>query len=478
MKEPLIGRKKEKKILWQYYNSKTSELVAIYGRRRVGKTYLVKTEFASYFDFYFTGVYKGAFSTQLNGFFIELQNRSDGMFDTVPKTWMQAFDMLNKYLNSLKKDKVLVFIDELPWIDTPRSNFINSFSYFYNTWLSTNSILKLFVCGSQTTWMINKMIGDKGGLYGRTTRSIYLAPFTLEETKQYLNEIKKCNYTSEQVLDVYMYVGGIPYYLSMFDNTISIIENIDDLFFKRYGSLKTEFDFVFRSLFNESESYKKVIFSLSKKNCGITRDEISKETGISGGTLTKILSDLELCDFLRTYNEFDKKSREKIYQLVDMYSLFYLKLVEKSPSDENYWSNVYNKPIYNTWKGYAFEIAILNNISIIKKALGINGIITNVCSWKKNGYTDDDGVAWKGGQIDLLIEREDKVINVAEIKYSSEEYIITKEYSEIIKNRIENFRHYTKTKKALRSTFITLNGLKEGKYNYIVQDDIKLIDLL
>lgn len=474
----IIGREYEQKLIKQSFESNNSELIAVYGRRRIGKTFLIKNVFNENFDFWFTGMYETSRSTQLRQFGKELSKYSKNNYD-MPKDWFEAFDKLKDFLLSLNKKKIIVFLDELPWIDTQKSNFLSAFSYFWNMWASEKCILKLYVCGSATTWMLDKFVGDKGGLYGRVTRAIYLAPFSLGETEQFLKKIKKMNITRKQIAELYMIMGGIPYYLSMIDKDLPISKNIDNLFFANGALLKNEFDFLFRSLFRESNSYKKVIEILSKKLKGMTREEILTETKITGGgTLSKILDNLCTCDFIRKYSAFGKKEKDCMYQLTDLFSLFYLRFVQKNSSqDENFWSNMTNTGEKNSWSGYAFEQVCLHHIWQIKNKLGINGVLSNICSWDSKPFTDSDGTKWSGGQIDLLIDRKDDVINICEMKFVGEEYVINEAYEKKLRERISLFKHITKTRKAVNCTFVTTFGIKQNTHSDIVSTEIILEDL-
>lgn len=473
----IIGRNDEIKLIKNSYESEKSEFVAVYGRRRVGKTYLINNSLEDKLDFVFTGLYNEKLKTQLKYFCDELYRKTKTKIKNIPKTWKDAFDLLTEYLISLNKDKVVVFFDELPWMDTHKGDLLTAMSSLWNMWDSKSTKLKLFVCGSSTSWMINKLIGDKGGLYGRVGRNIYLAPFTLKETKDYFNIIRKANYSNSQILDLYMILGGIPYYLDMIDTSKSISKNIDDLFFKINSPLRMEYDFLFRSLFKETVNYKKVINALSKKMVGLTRNEISEITKLSGGQLTEILNNLRSCDFLRCYSSFGKRGKEKMYQLVDHYILFYQHFIDNDDGqNENYWTINYGKPNINSWSGYSFEIVCLNHINLIKKSLGINGINSKVYSWKTTPTIDNNGTKWDGAQIDIIIDRDDKCINLIEVKFSSNDYVIDKDYYKHLKDRMEIFKHNTKTKKTLINTFISTNGIKNNSYSDIVDVSIVLDD--
>ena len=477
MDKNFIGRDKEIDILEKYYNSSKSEIVAVYGRRRVGKTYLIRQTMENRFDFEYVGLYKTAASIQRQEFQRNIDEHT-GVKNKVPKDWFEAFDNLKKYLLSLNKEKVVIFLDELPWMDTHRSNFLSAFSSFWNSWKINGPIIKLFVCGSATTWMLDKLIGDKGGLYGRTTRPVYLAPFNLHETEVYLNQVKDMNYGKQQVLDTYMIFGGVPFYLDMLDNEIPLSANVDELFFSSNGPLRNEYEFLFRALFKESNNYRKVIEILANKLSGLTREDIMRGTRIEGGELTRILEDLDECDFIRCYADPVKKERSKVYQLTDMFSLYYLRFVQNHDGqDEAFWTNLSHTGARNAWSGYAFEQVCLHHINQIKQKLGISGILSNAYAWSSKAFTDDDGTEWKGGQIDLIIDRNDNVMNLCEMKYSQDEYVIDSDYAERIRQRTQLFKRVVKTKKDLRCTFITLYGVKKNVNSGIVSNQIMLGDL-
>lgn len=476
--EAIIGRTFEQKLLKDYYDSTKSELVAVYGRRRIGKTHLIKMFFHEKFDFWFTGIYDAKKTDLLKQFGMEL-SKCTGKKTKTPKDWFEAFNALSEYLLSLNKEKVTVFIDELPWLDTPKGNFLQAFSYFWNMWHSDKSQLKLFVCGSATTWMLDKFVGDKGGLYGRVSRAIYLRPFNLGETAKFLKDIKGIELNHYQILELYMILGGVPYYLDMLKKDLPLSVNIDYLFFKEGAPLKNEYDFLFRSLFKESKGYKKVIETLSEKLIGMTRNDIMVATKMDkGGTLSEILENLCACDFVRKYTSIGKTERDAIYQLTDLFSLFHLRFVEKDSSqDQNFWSNLSSTGTKNSWAGYAFEQVCLHHITQIKSKLSILGVLSNTYSWNCKPFTDKDGTAWKGGQIDMLIDRKDQVINICEMKYSVDEYTITEEYEKKLRQRASLFKHVTKTKKALQHTFVTTYGVKQNLYSGIVQSEVMMEDL-
>lgn len=469
-KKSIIGRKHEQEILQECLDSTKAEFIAVYGRRRIGKTYLVKQFFEEKFDFYATGVYNISRTEQLKRWKIQLQKHS-GEKTVKPKDWFEAFDQLQKYLESLAdKKRIVIFIDELPWMDTPKSNFIRALEFFWNSWAADRKGLKLVVCGSATTWMTNKLIGDKGGLHNRVTRPIHLAPFTLAETKQYL-ECRGMDWSHNEIMETYMTLGGTPFYLYLLRPNLSLRQNVDALFFGNDAPLRTEYDILFRSLFNDAIAYRKIVELLSGRLKGLTRSEIMDGIkAIDNGNLSEILENLEKCDFIRHYQAFGKKQRDVIYQLTDMYTLFYLRFVKGyNGMNDHAWSNIPDKK-RNTWQGYAFEQVCILHINQIKKALGISGIASDVCSWSTRGGN-------KGAQIDLIINRTDNVIDLCEMKYSDSLYELTKNYIEWLKERRDLFKKETRTTKTLHLTMITSQGLANGKYTSQIQSQVTMDDL-
>lgn len=467
MTDAIIGRAAEQEILHQRVNSESPELIAIYGRRRIGKTFLVRQYFNDAFDFYSTGIYQGTKKEQLGAFNRQLEYYS-GRKWKVAKDWFEAFAQLREYLESLNDNKpIIVFLDELPWMDTQKSRFVKAFEFFWNSWGATNSRLKLIICGSATTWMRENVLSDKGGLYNRTTRSIYLAPFTLHETEQYLLS-RGISWNRYQIAECYMVLGGTPLYLQMLERNLSFTQNVDHLFFTLNAPLAREYDFLFRSLFNEAALHRQIIELLANKAIGMTRMEIMAATKIEdGGALTKALRNLSDCDFIRQYTAFGKTERGTIYQLTDLFTLFHLRYVKGyRGQDEHHWQNMIDSPSRRAWSGYSFEQLCLHHIRQIKQKLGIKGVQSDVCAWKGDG-----------GQIDLLIDRRDQTINLCEMKFSQGEFEITKQYDEHLRKRAESFRSATKTRKALHQTFITTYGVKRNMYSGNVQSEVKLDDL-
>ncbi len=468
----IIGRKEEQQILHSAVQSENSEFVAVYGRRRVGKTFLIRETFGYKFTFQHTGLAKGNTKEQLFSFAISL--RDAGYDDCpIPKSWLEAFSLLPTYLKNSTDEKKIVFLDELPWMDTPRSNFISAFEHFWNGWASARKDIVLIICGSATSWIINKVINDHGGLHNRVTKQIALQPFTLKECEMFAQS-KGLEMSRYQLAECYMVFGGIPYYWSLLEKGQSLSQNIDKIIFAKNGKLSNEFNQLYASLFKSPEQYIDIVTALGKKKAGMTREEIIAATDkYSNGALSKVLDELEYCGFIRKYNGFDKKSKQAIYQLIDNYTLFYFKFIQQNENnDEHFWSASIDSAMHRAWSGLAFERLCMAHTQQIKAALGIAGVLSNVYSWRKEADEMSDGA-----QIDLLIDRKDQVINLCEMKYSLSEYAIDAEYEQKLRNKKSAFIDATNTRKAVHLTMVTTFGIKANAHSGIVQNEITLEDL-
>ena len=468
----IIGRKEEQQILHSAAQSENSEFVAVYGRRRVGKTYLIRETFGYKFTFQHTGLAKGNTKEQLFSFAISL--RDAGYDDCpIPQSWLEAFSLLSTYLKNSTDEKKIVFLDELPWMDTPRSNFISAFEHFWNGWASARKDIVLIICGSATSWIINKVINDHGGLHNRVTKQIALQPFTLKECEMFAQS-KGLEMSRYQLAECYMVFGGIPYYWSLLEKGLSLAQNIDKIIFAKNGKLSNEFDQLYASLFKSPEQYIDIVTALGKKKAGMTREEIIVAIDkYSNGALSKVLDELEYCGFIRKYNGFDKKSKQAIYQLIDNYTLFYFKFIQQNENnDEHFWSASIDSAMHRAWSGLAFERLCMAHTQQIKAALGIAGVLSNVYSWRKEADETSDGA-----QIDLLIDRKDQVVNLCEMKYSLSEYAIDAEYEQKLRNKKSALINATNTRKAVHLTMVTTFGIKVNAHSGIVQNEITLEDL-
>ena len=465
----LIGRATEIDLLQEKANSNKSEFIAIYGRRRVGKTFLIREVFENDFAFQLTGIANVSTKEQLIQFHARLSRYFPEEDELVPaRTWLEAFLQLIECLEKHRSiGKKIIFLDELPWLDTRGSNFLPALEHFWNSWASARKDILLIVCGSAASWMIKNLLRNIGGLHNRVTERIKLEPFNLYETEQFLKS-RNMGYDRYQIILLYMVFGGIPFYLERLKQGLSAIQNIDKQCFGRNAPFRYEYEDLYRSLFKKAERHIMIIEALSKKNKGLTRKELIKNTAFSnGGGLTRILKELEESSFIRQYQAFGKNQKDSLYQLVDLYSLFYLNFIKKSSSDdENFWINAMQTPSFRAWSGYAFEMVSLHHISQIKKALGVSGVQTSVSSWHS-----------KHAQIDLVIDRKDQVVNLCEMKFSIHPFAINKKYAEELRKKIGTFQEVTKTRKALFLTLITTFGLASNKYHYLAQNILTMDDL-
>ena len=465
----VIGREYEKVKLTEIIESDSPAFVAVYGRRRVGKTFLIKEFFKEKFTFYATGLANSNTKTQLTNFTIFLNKAFDTDFKT-PKNWLFAFHLLQTEL-SKKKGKRVIFIDELPWFDTKKSDFLTGLEFFWNSWASTQSGLKLIVCGSAASWMINSLIRNTGGLYNRVTHRIKIEPFSLYETELFLKS-KDIHLDRYQILNVYMVMGGIPYYLEQIKKGQSILQNIEKICFEETGLLKSEFPFIFSSLFNNAEKHEQLLRKIYDLGTRATRENLVKHFKlVSNGDLSTKLNELEQSGFLKSYAPFGVNKSKKIYAISDYYTLFYFKFIEHSGSYEvGNWINRINDPSVNVWAGLAFEQICWDNVKNIKKAMGIENVYSETSTWYKKGDKETSGA-----QIDLVIDRKDLVINLFEIKHSINPFEITKVYDLNLRNKIGAFKESSKTRKAVFLTMITTFGLVRNEYSRsIVQNELTM----
>jgi uncharacterized protein len=466
----MIGRKKELEILASAYSSKKAELIAVFGRRRVGKTYLVGSFFEGKIDFELTGLKDGTKQQQLRNFAYSLKDvQKLGALPAPPIDWLDAFHQLKTYLESLEntEKRKVVFIDELPWMAGVKSDFLTGFSYFWNSYAVKANIV-VIICGSATAWMIQKIINDKGGLHNRVTRRIHLQSFTLAETEAYFQE-KHIAFDRYQLLLLYMTMGGIPHYLDQVEGGKSAIQNIDDICFQPQGLLRTEFDNLYSALFSNSDRYESIVSVLSSTWKGMSRVEIISKTKISdGGGLTMMLQELEQSGFISSYIPFGKKKKDTLFRLTDCYSLFYLKFIRDIPLKETIsWQSLSKTQTWITWSGYAFENICFHHIDNIKAALGIAGVHTNQYSFLAKTTDEIEGT-----QIDLLIDRQDSVISLCEVKFYNDELVLTKEDADNLRRKKSIFRHVTSTKKQIFVVLITTFGLIKNKHSLGLVDNI------
>ncbi|MBQ6577047.1 MAG: AAA family ATPase [Bacteroidales bacterium] len=474
----IIGRKQEIEELERLYYSDRPEFVVVYGRRRVGKTFMIRQALKDKFTFQHTGVSpvdqeneKNRMKTQLESFYYSMLNQGLEGFKQ-PKTWMEAFYQLAQLLQKLDNgQRMVVFIDELPWMDTPRSGFMSAFESFWNGWCNGHDNVMLVVCGSATSWMLSNLPRNKGGLYGRVTCEIKVYPFTLKECEEYF-EHENIELSRYDIVQSYMVFGGIPYYMSYFRKGYSFERNTDMIFFGNKPRLKDEFNRLFNATFSNSDDCKKIIRLLATRNYGFTREEIASSTGLSlGGGLSDTLSALSESDFIMRYSPYGKGTGE-YYKLIDNFCLFWLKYVEKNQENATFINDNFTSDVMKAWRGVAFEQVCLQHVTQIKRALEIGGVRASISSWKVPGTEQKTGA-----QVDLLILRDDNIVNLCEMKFYSSSYSIDKDEESKMLYRVEMLKKTLSAKQTVHLTLVTTYGLVHGKHSGKIQSVLTIDDL-
>ena len=470
----LVGREQEQRELLTLLEKDESQFCAVYGRRRVGKTYLVRETFANRFAFQHTGLSNASKNDQLREFRESL--RTAGMRTAkIPASWYEAFTMLQQHLESLPKGKKVVFIDELSWMDTPKSNFVSALEHFWNGWATARKEkdIVLIVCGSATSWITSKIINSHGGLHNRLTRQIYLQPFTLHECREYARG-QRLDMSDRDVMEAYMVLGGVPYYWSFMRRGESLAQNIDRLFFAPAAPLANEYKALYASIFRNPEPHIKIIEKLASNKSGLTRKKLLASTGLNDNAIfNRAVEELQQCGFVRRYEAFGKRERDVVYQLMDSFTLFYFHFMLKNRRhDKRYWSHSVDTSRHDSWAGQAFERVCLWHLPQLLRALGISGVVTSAHSWWTEATDDHDGA-----QIDLLIDRNDGIVNLCEMKYVETEYAINKSEDAKLRRRKAIFKQVTKTRKSVHITMVTTYGLKHNAYSSDVQSEVTMKDL-
>lgn len=477
----MIGRIEEKRQLQSLLHESEPQFVAVYGRRRIGKTLLIRESFHYEFTFQHTGLSTYSLTpntrkqVQLEKFYESLCEAGFTPKEK-PASWYDAFDGLKELIKKSKKKKKVIFIDELSWMDTKGSELISALEHFWNGWVTARKEkdVILIVCASATYWMMDKIINSKGGLHNRLTGLISLRPFTLAECEEYLRS-RQVVLSRHQMIQCYMILGGVPYYWSMLKKGKSLSQNIDEMFFREGGPLQNEYDNLYKALFHKPDQYIRIIETLCSVKKGITRDEICKKAKIaSSGDLTKKLKELENCGFIRKYMPFGLERKNTLYQLIDNYTLFYNRFLKHKRYDKDYWKSASKSPEVISWSGLAFERVCLEHIQQIKNALGISGVQVTVNSWKCDA---DPEKGLQGSQIDLLIVRKDQIINVCEMKYTESDYAPDLAFDKAMRRKISDLQRATGTKYAIHATLITNNEVKETPYTGDIQSVVTGVEL-
>lgn len=477
--ENLIGRKSEINELERLYSSNRPEFVAVYGRRRVGKTFLIKQTFKGRMTFQHTGVSPVDLSEgtsrmrlQLESFYFSLLNHGLKGF-APPRSWLEAFYQLEQLLKSLDdSSRQLVFLDELSWMDTPRSGFLSAFESFWNGWCTSRDNIMVIVCGSATSWILGNLSRSRGGLYGRLTSEIKLSPFTLKECEEYFaNEgIELSRY---DIVQSHMVFGGIPYYLSYFSKGYSFEKNVDRILFGSSPRLKDEFNRLFNAVFNNAEDCKKIVRHLATRHSGFRREEIAQATGLPlGGGLSNTLSSLVESDFIMAYTPWGESAKNIYYKLIDNFSIFWLKYVEANAEDSSFMNDNATSDIMRAWRGIAFEEVCWQHIEQIKRALEIGDVKSSISAWSVKGDATHEGA-----QIELLISRKDNVVNLCEMKFTGDVYTIDIEEERKLRKRIEALKNLLSRKQTVHLTMVTTYGIAQGKHSGIVQREVVMDNL-
>jgi uncharacterized protein len=473
----LIGREPEKEILSKLLRSNQAEFVAIYGRRRVGKTYLVRQFFQEQIVFSFTGAFETETNIQINNFWVELKRvYPKAEFQKTPQNWSEAFHRLTDYLITLRENntKIVIFIDELPWLDRTGAGFVSALEYFWNQHGSQFNNLIFVSCGSAASWMIGKLLKAKGGLHNRVTCRIELKPFSLKELKAFC-EYKNLKFNYYQLTQIYMILGGIPYYWQAIEQGKSVAQVIENLCFDDNGILTEEFEYLYHSLFKNAEKHIKVIEALASHPYGLTRTQLLAASQISnGGNFVRVIENLVDCGFIKAFEPFGKKNKDTVYRIIDFYSVFYLRYIKGNIGDRsNTWQSLSKSAGYNSWMGYAFENICLTHLKPIHKALGISGVFTKTSSFYFKGNNELPGT-----QIDIVIERNDGIIHLCEAKFTNTEFILNKEINQSMRRKRLVFQEITKTKKMVVSTlFSTYPAIQNQYYNEEIHSEVILESL-
>ena len=469
----MIGRKSELIRFQEAMESDQSEFIAVYGRRRVGKTFLIRQAFANHFTFAHTGIAKGSMHEQLVNF-------QDSLIDCgykdcpIPQSWLEAFRYLKKVIAESNDIRKVVFIDEMPWMDTPRSNFTAALEHFWNGWASARNDVVLIVCGSATSWIINKVIRNKGGLHNRITGKIHLRQFSLKECEEYASA-RHLGMSRSQIAEAYMILGGVPHYWSFLKKDASLAQNIDRMFFSEDGELKGEFDELYASLFKRKEPYETIVIELAARKSGMTRDELVAKTGMANnGRLSERLAELEQCGFIRSYHVIGACSSAIVYQLMDSFTLFHFNFIKNNiKHSERFWSSSLGSPMYHAWRGLSFERLCLQHVNKIKEAIGIGGVDAEVGCWR---HVADEQCP-HGAQIDLVIDRADNVVDLCEMKCTDSPYRILEGDMSEMKRRCEIYRMVTRTRKSIHMLLVSANGTEPGMYRNEINCEVTLNEL-
>ena len=473
----MIGRKKEIARIKTLLASPRSEFLALTGRRRVGKTFLIDTLLKDHYCFSMTGVQNGNTQTQLVNFSVKLAEYAGYAAPQVPENWQMAFLAFKNYLKTLDQNrKWVIFIDELPWVATAKSGFVQLLAHFWNDYLSKESHFILVVCGSATSWISKKILNDPGGLHNRVTENIHLYPFTIAETRDFLRN-KGLQPSNQEVAKIYMTLGGVPFYLENLRKGESFPAAIERICFSPNGILHNEYNNLFNALFTNAELHQEIAAALASQSAGMTHTELLKKMNRSQatGSYQRAIEELMVSDFVIELSPFGKKKRGTVYQLVDEFCIFYHRFIKTNRKySPGIWQQLAESQSYKVWAGYAFEMLCQKHIEAIKQTLGIAAVYTQIYSIQVPATAEAAGF-----QIDLLIDRKDDSINLCEVKFYNGPFTITKEYYQELLIKKQRFIEYTGTKKQVFVTLISNHGLVDNAYaREVVDAEVSLEEMM
>lgn len=479
----IIGREEELATISRLYTSERSEFLALYGRRRVGKSFLIEEAMENKFTFMTVGLFikvdkddaekvESYRQQQLRHFYsslLEYGLPEEG--NPAPTNWLDAMNLLKKLLLSKRSRRKVVFIDELPWLAGPQSSeLVSELGFFWNQWARKRKDILLIVCGSATSWMIDNVIREYEGLYGRVTETIALKPFTLAECERYW-EKRGFHLSRYEVALTYMVIGGVPYYMDSFRPDRTMADNINTIYFNK-DKARQEFKDVYAGLYSSSEVYINVIRQLGKRFYGMSRTELLEALDKKGGgNFSDVLENLIDSGIIRSYTLYGSPRKQTVYQLMDFFTLFYLRFCENT--DFTSWRSVQRSKPFYSWAGNSFELLVVEHIQQLADALRIKEYATPF-SW--SGDTPDGDEA----QIDLVIpataERADYI---CEMKFSEGKYILKEEDADDITRHIEALKNSSihKLSHSIYVVLVTSFGVTESKHRSHLNDIVTLDSL-
>lgn len=452
----MVGRVQERRCLDRCDGSDKSELVCVYGRRRVGKTFLVEQTLGPFFAFHVVGSKDAATSSQLREFGLELTDRGDPN-PNPPADWREAFNRLYKVITApdaprSPHGKAVVFIDEFPWFAKQRSDFLSAFSTFWNRRSTTGQKLLVVICGSATSWVIEHVLESAGDMAARVTESIFLKPFALAETKEYFDS-RGFGWDERSLIETQMVFGGLPYFFSLMSPHQSLAQSIDRLCLRPRAQLRDETMILLESTMRRSRLYVELFALLAQHRYGVPKAEAMRLLGHSTNQFIKATAEAVKCGYVHEYKNLSKPQNPKYLMLVDPFILFHYRLIEPAHGDSpRSWADfVADQERYTAWRGNAFEIVCLQHVRQLKSALGIGGVLTKEYPWasaRKAG----------GAQVDLVIERADRIVNLCEMKFTDAPYELTSAVEQELVRKREVFREETGTRLALKTVLVSAQG--------------------